>query len=210
VPGPDKSAIGATLGAGWGAGMGAILGNQFGHTPEGIAIGAGFGLASGLVSGIGIDHTESIALSQQRELDELRLSVMSNEQSLLALQESLDNREQKLSMVASGSQVFFDEEEAELRSGAAQRLERLVNAIKVNPFYGRVEVHGYSDKSDSQDEDVRVAEARAKTVATFLVNQGLSLDQIRVLNHGSKRPLASNETDEGRQLNRRVEVVVLK
>lgn len=210
VPGPDKSVVGATLGTGWGAGVGAVLGNQFSATPEGIAIGAGFGLASGLITGIGVDHGESIALQQQLELDEMRLLVLSNEQSLLALQEKLDNREQNLGLTATGSQVFFDSEEAMLRSGSAQQLERIVNSIKVNPYFGRIEVHGHSDKSDNSDKDNRVAEARAKTVATFLINQGLSLDQIRVLNHGSKRPLASNATEAGRQLNRRVEVVLLK
>ncbi len=210
TPGPDKAVAGAILGAGWGAGAGAVIGNQLNQTPQGAAVGAGFGFVSGGVQGLGLDQAEVSELAQQRELEALRVQVASNQRSLLSVQGQLDNREQALSHAAEGAQVFFDEDSAELRSGASGQLERLAESIKANPFYGQIEIHGHSDEIGNPQKNNRLGEARARTVATFLVNQGLSLDKMRVLNHGSNRPAASNTSEAGRQLNRRVEIVLLK
>ena len=210
-PGPDKSVAGAVLGAGWGAGAGAIIGNNIGAQPEGIAIGAGFGAASGLLQGIAYDMAEGADLEHERQLDALRVQVAANQRDLLALQTSLDQREQKLAQTSSGDfQVFFDPDTASLKLGSAAELERFANTIKSQPFMGHVIIHGHSDDTGDADRNERLSEARARSVATFLVNHGVSLDQIETVAHGSKRPVATNESEIGRQLNRRVEIVLAK
>lgn len=210
VAGPDKTAAGLLLGAGWGAGAGAIIGNQFDHSGPGIAIGAGFGAANGMLTGIGLDLAEGTELAQQRELDALKVQLAANQRSLMMLQDSLDLRDRKLTTSSIAPQIFFDHQRASLRSGSVAQLERLADAIKSNPYVGRIELHGHTDNSGNVEENMRLSEARARSVATFLANHGVPLDSMSIVAHGAERPLASNDTESGKQLNRRVEVVLLK
>ncbi len=210
TPGPDKSAVGAVLGGAWGAGGGAIIGHQVGALGPGAAIGGGLGAASGIMTGIGLDVAEGTELQMQRELDSLEVQVASNQRSLVMLQDALDERERQLGQSAAGNTVFFDEGRASLRSGTVTQLERLANSIKRNPFVGAIEVHGHTDETGNVETNNRLSEARAKTVATFLGSHGISMDQIATFSHGATRPLATNDTDMGKQLNRRVEVVLIK
>ncbi len=210
VPGPDKTFTGAVLGAGWGAGAGAVIGNQSGNVGPGTAIGAGFGAVSGLVTGIGLDITEGTELEHQRQLDALKVQVAANHRSLMNMQDVLDDRDRRLPVTAGNEQIFFDDGRASLRSGSAARLQRMGRRIKANPFLGHIELHGHSDDTGDADTNERLSEARARTVAMYLSAQGLSLDQMRVIAHGARRPLATNETESGRALNRRVEIVLVK
>jgi outer membrane protein OmpA-like peptidoglycan-associated protein len=210
TPGPDKTVTGAVLGAGWGAGAGAVIGNQVGTMGPGAAIGAGLGAAAGLMTGAGLDIAEGSELEQQREIDALKVQVASSQRSLAVMQQALDERERKLDRSSYAGQIFFDNDRASLRAGSAASLERLAEAIKLNPYVGGIEVHGHTDDSGDTERNNRLSEARARTVATFLATHGISFDQIKVYSHGAKRPLTSNETESGRQLNRRVEIVLLK
>ena len=210
TPGPDKAITGAILGAGWGAGSGAVIGNQVDHSGAGAGIGAGFGFVSGLIQGAGFDLAEGTALEQQRELDALRVRVASNQRSLSLLQKELDRRDQKLYRSAVGSQIFFDKDRASLRSGSAEQLQRLAEQVKFNPYVGGLVVHGHSDDTGDSSKNKRLSEARARTVVTFLANQGIPIDTIEVESHGALRPLATNESESGQQLNRRVEIVLKK
>ena len=209
-PGPDKTAAGAVLGAAWGAGSGAIIGNQVNAVGPGAAIGAGFGAVSGLITGAGMDIVEGAAIDQQEELDALKVRVAANRRALLALQDELDDREMQLAKTAVSHRVFFDSNLAGLRLGAAKELERFAENIKKNPFVGKVEVHGHTDNTGNRDTDQQLSEARARTVATFLISHGISSDQIVTIGHGASEPLATNETEVGKQMNRRVELVLLK
>ena len=210
TPGPDKSLAGAVLGAGWGAGAGAVVGNQIDNTGPGIAIGAGFGAASGLMQGAGFDVIESEQREQEEKLAALRAQNMANARELQNVQARLDNA---LDNGAAGSgvyQVFFDSDATSLRSGAIANLEVIADSLRANPRASRVVVMGHSDDSGTPDYNQRLAEARARSVASYLSSRGLSLDQIVVESHGSTRPIASNSTEVGRQLNRRVDVYIAR
>ena len=208
TPGPDKTLAGAVLGASWGAGAGAVIGNQLNDPGPGAAIGAGFGAASGMVQGIGFDAAEGDALRQQRELDALKVQVASNQRVLLALQDNLDERERRINAAGFSEQIYFDPSRASLRLGSAAQLERLANAIKRNPYVTAIELHGHADDMGDPERNSRLSEARARTVATFLSMQGISLDQIKVVAHGAQEPVTTSESEPGRQLNRRVEIVI--
>ncbi len=208
--GPDKSIAGAVLGAGWGAGAGAVIGHQVGDAGPGAAIGAGFGAASGLLTGMGLDVAEGTELEQQRELDALRVQTSANTRMLMALQDQLDNRGHELKTTSYSAEVFFDRNLASLRAGSAERLQRLAESVKLNPYIGKIEIHGHSDDTGDVERNKKLSDARARTVATFLASQGISFDQLREFAHGSSRPIASNDSEAGRQLNRRVEIVLKK
>ena len=210
TPGPDKSLIGGFLGASWGAGAGAVVGNQASGVGPGALVGSGFGLASGLVQGIGVDIAEGTELQQQRDLDALRVRVASNQRALATLQHDLDIRDRKLEETAasSGEKIFFDSGRASIRSGSAKQLERLAKRIKSSPYVGKVVVLGHSDDAGNSAQNQRLSDLRAKTVSTFLSTYGVPSDLIVNEGLSATVPLASNKTVAGRQLNRRVEVIL--
>lgn len=210
TPGPDKTFTGAVLGAGWGAGAGAVIGNQTGNLAQGAGWGAAFGGVSGAVTGAGLDIAEGTELEQSRKLDALKVQLASNQNSLYAIQNDLDNRERKLAKSAIIDRVFFDPDSAAIRIGSAVQLERLANIAKLNPHLGSIEVHGHSDDTGMTERNLRLSEARARTIANYIASQGISTDQIKTFAHGAKQPIASNENDSGRQLNRRVEIVFIQ
>lgn len=206
TPGPDKTASGAILGAAWGAGAGTVVGNQVNHPGPGAAIGAGIGAAGGLMAGVGLDVAEGTQLRQQRELEALKVKTAINQRGLFGIQDSLDQT-QGFSTKGVLDTIQFDSGKASIRMGSAARLEKLVRHLKRAPF-GTIELHGHADDAGDRDLNQRLSEARANTVATFLSSHGISLSQIQIIAHGSLLPLASNKLEVGKQLNRRVEIVL--
>lgn len=205
--GPDKTLSGALLGAGWGAGAGAVVGHQLSYAGEGAAIGAGFGLVSGALSGGGYDLIESTQVRHQEELAALQVQSAINFRELQELQYHLD-RAIESEPLAGVYQVFFDGDATTVRSGAVANLEIIAETIRKSPAAYIINVVGHSDDSGAPEYNARLAEARARAVASYLSARGLSLDRIVVKSFGSQRPIASNATPEGRQLNRRVDVYI--
>lgn len=207
--GPDKTVAGSVLGAGWGAGAGAVIGNQVDNTGTGAGIGAGFGLVSGAMSGAQMDAYESDLLQSQNELEALRVQNVANSKQLARLQYKMDE-------AVSGSsfggfyQVFFDSDSTSLRAGTVANLEAIGDAIKGSPYAMRINVIGHSDDAGSPEYNQTLAEARARAVSAYLTSRGISSDQVVVKNYGALRPIASNATDVGRQLNRRVDIFVTR
>jgi outer membrane protein OmpA-like peptidoglycan-associated protein len=206
-PGPDKTLAGAVLGAGWGAGAGAVVGNQISREGEGVAVGAGFGAVQGALSGINYDLEESTQLKQEHELASLKIQNMANTRELSNLQGTLDN-----AVTSRGSgmiyQTYFDPDATNLRSGAVANLEQIAESLKADPHALMINVDGHADDAGSPEYNQRLSEARARTVSAYLAVRGISSGHIRVQSFGSTRPVASNATPVGRQLNRRVDVYV--
>ena len=71
-----------------------------------------------------------------------------------------------------------------------------------------MEAEGHADAIGSDGYNQRLSEARAQTVRTFLVQQGIATEAVNAVGFGESRPVATNGTAEGRQQNRRVELVV--
>ena len=207
--GPDKSLGGAVLGAGWGAGTGAIIGNQLSYAGEGAAIGAGFGLVSGAISGGGYDLAEGAMLEEERQLASLKVQNVANARHLKNVQGQLDRAIERGSL-GGAYQVFFDGDASNLRAGAIANLEVLAESLKKDPAAVKVNVVGHADDSGDPDYNARLSEARARAVSAYLAARGISLDQINVQSFGSQRPLVSNASPEGRQLNRRVDIYIGK
>ena len=206
--GKDKSVAGAVLGAGWGAGAGAVVGHQLTDQPtgEGAAVGAGFGLVSGALSGLMYDSIEDDQIRQQRELTVLNLQNRTNAQRLAQLQGHLDRA--LIETTPGIYQVYFDPDATHLRSGAINDLEVIAEQLKARTHGVRVHVRGHTDDNGNVQYNERLALARARAVASYLGARGVSLDDVVVESFGAERPVASNVTAMGRQLNRRVDVHV--
>jgi len=207
-PGPDKTIGGALVGGALGAGSGAVIGHQLSYTGEGAAIGAAFGLVSGAFTGAGFDLTESVLITQEKELASIRAQNMSNGQQLANLQGKLDRAVPRMAGLVH--KVFFDEDSSSLRAGSVANLQAVAEAIKQDPGAYRISVEGHTDDAGDASYRERISEARARAVSAYLGSRGVAMDHITVESYGSERPLASNSTADGRRLNRRAEVKVLQ
>jgi outer membrane protein OmpA-like peptidoglycan-associated protein len=163
-----------------------------------------------MLTGIGLDVAEGTELQLQRDIDALRVQVASNDRNFIRLQDELDNRGRLLHKVAGGAPVYFDIGRASLKAGTVVQLQQIVEQIKLNPHVRLVEIHGHSDDTGKAEENLRLSAARARTVATFFGAQGFPMDRMKAIAHGSALPVATNATPEGKQLNRRVEVVFIR
>ncbi len=205
--GPDKTVGGAVLGAAWGAGAGAVVGHQVGNTGAGAGVGAGLGAAAGVMAGIGLDTTDAAQVHEEKMLASLKMQNLANQRSIELLQATLDNAI-ATNAVGGVYQVFFDPEATSMRAGAIANLEVIADSIKASPAASIVNVVGHSDDSGKPEYNDRLAEARARSVSAYLAARGMSMDQIRVKSFGAQRPIASNSTEAGRQLNRRVDIYI--
>lgn len=207
--GPDKTVAGTMLGAAWGAGAGAVVGNQIEGTPvgEGAAVGAGFGAVSGAVGGLAYDSVEEDIIDQDKELASLRVQNNANAHQLARLQAKLDDAITS-DLNAGVYQVFFDVDSTNLRAGSTANLEVISDSLKSRTHGYYINVVGHTDDSGDVQYNERIAESRARSVSGYLASRGITLDQIKVASFGAQRPIASNATEAGRQLNRRVDIYI--
>jgi outer membrane protein OmpA-like peptidoglycan-associated protein len=103
--------------------------------------------------------------------------------------------------------VLFDIGKFDLRVGAREKLAKISGVVEVHP--GLVlRIEGHTDSTGAEDLNQRLSERRAGSVRDYLISQGVSPNSISAAGFGKSRPVASNSTASGRQLNRRVEIVV--
>ena len=104
--------------------------------------------------------------------------------------------------------VLFDTDSARLRPAALDRLRPLAAYLRAEPGV-RVRIDGHTDSRASQAYNQKLSEDRAQAVANALIDMGAGRARFEVRGHGETEPVASNETAQGRQRNRRVEVTLL-
>lgn len=110
-------------------------------------------------------------------------------------------------MVLTLGDVLFDLNESDLKPGGIQVVEELARFMKDYPER-TVLIEGYTDSTGSKAYNQQLSEARARSVKQALVARGISASRIMIKGYGEQYPVASNETGAGRQLNRRVEIVI--
>ena len=101
----------------------------------------------------------------------------------------------------------FKHNSAEVTSEAVEQLERLAIFLRKNS-QAKVEITGHTDSMGSAAYNQTMSEKRAQAVANVLVDKGIDASRITASGQGENSPIASNETKEGRQQNRRVDIVV--
>jgi len=100
--------------------------------------------------------------------------------------------------------IFFDFNESTLRKESVPELERVVTFLMANPTV-KIEVSGHTDNKGSYDYNKKLSEARAKSVVDYFISKGISKDRLTYRGASYDEPVDTNDTDEGRQKNRRVE-----
>lgn len=105
--------------------------------------------------------------------------------------------------------VFFDTDKAELKPESRVELDRLANLIKGYPK-ARVEIAGYTDNVAGDAYNQQLSQRRAQAVVDYLISSGIERTRLVPKGNGEKNPVAPNDTEESRALNRRVEFRFLK
>jgi outer membrane protein OmpA-like peptidoglycan-associated protein len=106
-----------------------------------------------------------------------------------------------------GENILFDEGKATIRTDAEANLKQIVGSIGKRYGGGEVRVYGFTDAQGSASANKELAQQRAEAVKTWLQTNGIGSDKISVNAVGESQPVATNSTEQGRQQNRRVEIV---
>ena len=120
----------------------------------------------------------------------------------------------ELSSVSKGSvitldHVLFHRGTANIISGSEKELDLVVEVMNDNPDI-KILLKGHTDNTGDPVKNVQLSEERVKTVKKYIVDQGISPYRVSGKGYGGNQPIASNETEETRKLNRRVEFEVLE
>jgi outer membrane protein OmpA-like peptidoglycan-associated protein len=146
------------------------------------------------------------------EADRLRQQAVQNEaalrqQLLQQFNSVLETRETPRGLVVNMNDVLFDTGKYTLRETAKEKLAKISGIVLSHPGL-HLQLEGYTDSTGSEQFNQKLSEQRANAVRDFLASQGVNPDTMSVVGYGESNPIASNDTATGRQLNRRVEMVV--
>ncbi len=106
------------------------------------------------------------------------------------------------------SNIFFDVDKYELKEKSSTELEKIIRFLIENPQIS-IEIGGHTDNTGNAAYNQQLSEKRAKSVYNYIIAKGISPKRLSARGFGSVKPVASNETDSGRQLNRRIEFTIL-
>lgn len=150
------------------------------------------------------------AESALREADATRRDKAEMQERLFqSLSTILETRREARGIIVNLSDVLFDFNRASLTPGAREKLSKLTGLLLAYPGSYRLEIEGHADAIGSEQYNFRLSRDRAEMVGSYLVTSGLPAGRIgATVGMGEDRPVASNDTASGRQLNRRVEVVI--
>jgi outer membrane protein OmpA-like peptidoglycan-associated protein len=143
---------------------------------------------------------------QQRQAAEQQQAQL-RQQLLAQFSQILQTRETARGLIVNMSDVLFDTGQYTLKPGAREKLAKVSGIILAHPGL-RIEVEGHTDSVGGDDYNMTLSENRANAVRSYLVEQGVSGDAVSAKGFGKTMPVADNATASGRQMNRRVELVV--
>jgi len=105
--------------------------------------------------------------------------------------------------------IYFDFDKTTLKKESFPELNKVVEFLKVNPNI-EVEIAGHTDNKGTDEYNVNLSQGRSQSVVDYIVSQGIDSGRLGAHGYGEGKPIETNDTDEGRAVNRRVEFTVLK
>ena len=148
-----------------------------------------------------LDSARRATEQAQREQQELRQQLVEQFNRIL------ETRDTARGLIVNMSDVLFDTGKYDLKPGAREKLAKISGIVLAHPGL-TLEVEGHTDSVGSDDYNQMLSERRANAVRAFLIQQGVSPANITASGLGKAQPVGSNDTATGRQMNRRVEMVV--
>ena len=147
------------------------------------------------------EQSERFRQQAEAERTELRSRLLNQLSSILQTRDSVRG------LIVNMSDVLFDSGRYTLKPGAREKLAKISGIVLAYPGLN-LQIEGHTDNVGGEDFNQQLSERRAASVRDFLVQQGVSAASITARGLGKAQPVASNESAEGRQQNRRVELVV--
>ena len=184
----SKAEKGAVIGASAGGAAGALLGKEKGNTALGFIIGAAVGGTAGTLIGNYMDK-------QAEELDD-------------NLEGAEIERVGEGILITFDSGLLFDFDSDALRAETRENLQELANSLEEYEETN-ILIEGHTDAKGSEDYNEALSRQRARSVANYLGVQGIDAERFLIKGYGEEQPVATNETEQGRQQNRRVEVAIV-
>ena len=185
--GASNTMKGGAIGAGTGGVAGGVIGHQLGNTALGAIIGAAIGGTTGALIGRHMD----------KQAEEMRQDI----------------KNAKIERIGEGIKITFDSgilfafDSSELQPAARTNIESLAKVLKKYPDTN-ILIEGGTDNTGSEEYNQKLSERRAEAVADYQKRLGVAGSRISTIGLGEMNPIASNDTDYGRQQNRRVEVAI--
>ena len=146
-------------------------------------------------------NAQQRAAQAEQQAEAMRAKLLTQLNAILQTQDT------QRGLVVHMSDVLFAAGRYQLKPEAKLALAKLAGVILAYPGV-TLEVDGYTDSTGSDEVNQTLSDKRAEAVRTFLVSQGVSPDSITAQGFGDANPIASNDTAQGRQLNRRVDMIV--
>ncbi len=182
--------VGAALGTLVGAGVGYAIGGG-----KGAAIGAGAGLVAGGLAG------DQIGKYMDKQEAEMR-------QALAEVESASIQREQDVLAITFKSDFSFGFDSAVIKPGAENEIARVAAVLLKYP-QTNISIEGHTDSKGAEEYNMDLSRQRAEAVKNSLIGRGLSSSRLQTIGFGESKPVATNDTEAGRQQNRRVRIVIV-
>lgn len=183
----SRTQKGAVAGAATGAVVGGVIGKQTGNTAAGAIIGAAVGGAAGAYIGHYMDEQ---AEEMERDLEGATIERIGE-----GIKITFD------------SGLLFDVDKAALKPASKTNLSNLAGILNK---YEDTEIllEGHTDATGTEEHNLELSRARAQSVANYLAGEQVKATRFTIMGYGESQPVASNDSSEGRAMNRRVEVAI--
>lgn len=185
---------GAVIGTGVGAVVGAGLGGAIGRSGTAALIGGAAGaLAGGLTGG---------AIGNYMDKQEAAMR-----QSLANVEGASVQRNMDMLAVTFKSDVLFGVNSSSLKPGAYDELDRVSKVLNQYPQTSII-ISGHTDSTGTEEYNQKLSERRAEVVKNALAGMGVNPSRMTSVGYGESKPVTDNSTESGRQMNRRVEIII--
>lgn len=189
-----KTQKGAMIGTGAGAAAGAALGQAIGRDTGSTLIGAGVGaVVGGFTGGMIGNYMDKQEAAMRQELAAVEGANIQRNMDTLA--------------VTFKSDILFGVNSASLKAGAFDEISRVAKVLNQYPQTNIV-IGGHTDSTGTAEHNQKLSEQRAANVKNALTGEGVNPARMRSVGYGESKPVADNGTEAGRQLNRRVTILI--
>jgi outer membrane protein OmpA-like peptidoglycan-associated protein len=186
--GMSRTQKGGVIGAAGGAVAGGLIGKAAGNTILGAILGAAVGGGAGAYIG---HYMDKQAEEMRRDLQGARVERVGE-----GIRITFD------------SGLMFDVDSYDLREQSRENLSRLAEVLNRYPDTN-ILIEGHTDSTGTREHNISLSEHRANSVAHYLAQLNVRPSRFSVMGYGPDQPVASNDTAEGRQQNRRVDLAVI-
>ena len=139
--------------------------------------------------------------------DNFSLASADTSKQLISFRLDVGLRPIKIGEATILKNIFYETGSAELKTDSKSELERIAIFLNANPTV-KVELSGHTDNVGDKIFNQKLSEKRAQSVYSYLIANGISADRLSFKGYGDSKPVASNDSEEGRKLNRRTEMMV--